>query len=38
MKAEDFSVNATDIAKPNVISYLNVLSVDDSAKTMRAKF
>jgi len=38
MKPEDFTVNATSVTKPNYIRYLNVLSVDDGAKTLNVKF
>jgi hypothetical protein len=38
MKAEDFSVNATSTDDPSYVRYLNVLSVDDEAKTIRAMF
>jgi len=35
---KDFSVNATSVNDANYIRYLNVLTVDDSTKTMRAMF
>jgi hypothetical protein len=38
LKAEDFTVNATSIKDETYIRYLNVMSVDDSAKTLRCMF
>lgn len=38
MVAEKFSVNATDITDPSYVRYLNVLSVDPAARTMRCMF
>lgn len=35
---KDFTVNATSVNDENYIRYLNVLSVDNSAKTIRAMF
>lgn len=35
---EDFSVNATSVDDSSYIRYLNVLSVDNEAKTIRAMF
>jgi hypothetical protein len=38
LKAEDFSVNATSTKDPNYVRYMNVLSVDQEAKTLRTMF
>ena len=38
LAAEDFSVNATSIKDENYVRYLNVLSVDQEAKTLRTMF
>jgi hypothetical protein len=35
---EDFSVNATNITFPDYIRYMNVIDVDDDAKTITTKF
>jgi hypothetical protein len=35
---EDFSVNATNITNPDYIRYMNVIDVDDDAKTITTKF
>jgi hypothetical protein len=35
---EDFSVNATNITFPDYIRYMNVIDVDDAAKTITTKF
>lgn len=36
--AKDFSVNATSTKDASYVRYLNVLSVDDKAKTIKAMF
>lgn len=38
MVPADFSVNATSVDDPTYVRYLNVLSGDNTAKTMRVKF
>jgi len=38
MKAEDFSVNATSVTDESYVRYLNVLSVNDEAKSLRVMF
>lgn len=35
---EDFSVNATDTSNSSYIRYMNVIDVDDDAKTITCKF
>jgi hypothetical protein len=35
---EDFSINATSTTNSSYIRYMNVISVDDSAKTFTAMF
>jgi hypothetical protein len=35
---EDFSVNATNITFPDYVRYMNVIDVDDAAKTITTKF
>jgi hypothetical protein len=38
LNKEDFSVNATSISNSSYIRYMNVIGVDDEAKTITVKF